>query len=101
MKRPSRRKPGPARLPPVLDLTAAAPLATLLLARRGAPLTVDGSAVERLGGQCLQVLLAAHKTWEADGQDFHLVSPSAALAEAIALFGAKDLADPSVAETSA
>ena len=98
MKRPSRRRPAPSALPAILDLNAAGPLTAQLLGNRGAPLVVDGSAVERLGGLCLQVLLAARKTWEADGQSFELVSPSSALAEALVAFGAESLVKPQVAE---
>ena len=98
MKRPSRRRPASAALPAVLDLNAAGPLASQLLARRGSPLIVDGSAVERMGAQCLQVLLAARKTWESDGQAFELIAPSTALITALAAFGAESLQNPQVAE---
>ncbi len=98
MKRPSRRRPAPATLPAVLDLNAAGPLASQLLARRGSPLTVDGSAVERMGAQCLQVLLAARKTWELDGQAFELMAPSNAMTTALTAFGAESLGNPQVAE---
>ena len=106
MSRRGRSTPGRAQLPPsasaalpaVLDLNAAGPLASVLLARRGSPLVVDGAAVERMGAQCLQVLLAARKTWEADGQPFQLAAPSNALTEALAAFGAESLANPQVAE---
>jgi chemotaxis protein CheX len=101
MKRPSRRRPVPSALPAILDLNAAGPLANELLARRGSPVIVDGAAVERMGAQCLQVLLAARKTWEADGQSFQLTTPSSALTQALATFGAESLADPQVAEGSA
>ncbi|WP_287799477.1 STAS domain-containing protein, partial [Acidiphilium sp.] len=57
-------------LDPILDLKAASPLAQALLARRGGDLRIDAGAVERLGGQCLQVLLSARATWEADGHAF-------------------------------
>ncbi len=80
-----------AALPPVLDLTAAGPLASDLLMRRGSPLVVDGSAVERLGAQCLQVLLAARATWAADGHSFTVEAPSDALAATLAALGAADL----------
>ena len=43
-------------LAPVLDLRAAEPLKGELLAARGQALTLDGSAVEWLGGLCLQLL---------------------------------------------
>ena len=52
-------------LPAQLDLKAAESLKADILVRRGKDLTLDGSAVERLGGLGLQVLLAARKTWAA------------------------------------
>lgn len=54
-------------LPARIDNAAAEPLRQLLLARRGAPLQLDASGVEKLGTLSVQVLLAARKTWEADG----------------------------------
>ena len=86
-------------LPPALHLTAAAPLAASLTAYRGISLMIDGSAVERLGAQCLQVLLAARNAWAADGHSFSIASPSVALAEALAIFGAADLLTLSGEET--
>jgi chemotaxis protein CheX len=53
-------------LPPVLDLVAASALLEAFLERRGQALVVDGGGVQRLGAQCLQVLLAARAAWEAD-----------------------------------
>ncbi|MGA0605888.1 STAS domain-containing protein [Phenylobacterium sp. VNQ135] len=78
----------PLRLEPVLDLTAAAPLAQALTARRGQALVLDGSRVQRLGGPCLQVLLSAKATWDADGQSLTLSEPSPELTAALALMGA-------------
>ncbi|MCR5873858.1 STAS domain-containing protein [Phenylobacterium sp. J426] len=78
----------PVTLAPVLDLNAAAPLAQALTERRGHPLVLDGSAVQRLGGPCLQVLLSAKATWAADGQTLTLAEPSAELTAALALMGA-------------
>ena len=72
----------------ILDLNAAAPLAAELLALRGRNLEVDASAVERVGAQCLQVLLSARATWDADGAAFALVSPSDEFASTLALLGA-------------
>jgi chemotaxis protein CheX len=83
--------PAALSLPAVLDLNAAAPLARELGDLRGRPLILDGSAVQRLGGQCLQVLLSAKATWAADGQDFSLAGPSDELTAALALAGAPDL----------
>jgi chemotaxis protein CheX len=63
-------------LPEILDLKAAAPLAGEFLAHRGVGLRVDGSRVQRLGGQCLQVLLSAAMTWKADEIPLAFVNPS-------------------------
>ena len=75
-------------LPAILDLTAAAPLASALLARRGTPLTVDASAVRKLGGLCLQVLLSARATWATDKIPFAVTKPSIAFQKSLAQFGA-------------
>lgn len=77
---------------PVLDLGHAAALRNDLLALRGRPLTIDASAVERLGGLGLQVILAARKTWEEDGQSLTLASASDAFTAQWIAFGA----DPTV-----
>ena len=76
------------RLGQVLDLNAAAPLVTEFLALRGRNIDVDASAVERLGAQCLQVLLSARRTWDADGAEFAVVSPSSEFTSTLALLGA-------------
>ncbi len=92
-----KAKPAPAvstlRLAPVLDLTAAAPLKSELLALRGAPLDLDASAVDRVGGLCLQVLLAADAAWAADGHTLKMTGPSQALREAFLNLGAAQMAD--------
>ena len=75
-------------LAPVLDLRAAEPLQVELLAARGQALTLDGSAVERLGGLCLQVLLSAIRTWRADGQALTFVNASEAMTTQWNAFGA-------------
>ncbi len=56
----------PLTLPAVLDLAAAEPLARALLERRGKPMVVDAVGIQRPGAACLQVLLAAIRTWESD-----------------------------------
>ena len=78
------------KLVPVLDLNAAEPLKADLLARRGVDLTIDASAVDRIGGLCLQVLLSAKRTWQADGVNLKLEPLSDAFAEQWAAFGAPD-----------
>lgn len=74
----------------VLDLNAAEPLKAELLALRGHELTLDASAVERLGGLCLQILMSARKTWAADGVNLRLGSVSQYWTEQWAAFGAPD-----------
>jgi len=80
--------PTALQLRSVLDLNAAGPLAGELLALRGRDLEVDASAVERLGAQCLQVLLSARGTWDADGAAFAIVSASDEFTATLALLGA-------------
>lgn len=63
---------GVVELPEVLDLKAATPLTVEFLTLRGRPVHVDASNVQRLGGQCLQVLLSAAMTWKADKIPFAL-----------------------------
>lgn len=79
-------------LPAHLGLTAAGPLRERLLAVTGRPVTLDAAGVEHLGGLCLQVLLAARLTWQADGASLTLVDPSPSFQEAWTLFGAPPLA---------
>ncbi len=94
MRRPLRRGDQLIVLPETLDLLAATPLAAALLAKRGQDVVIDGTAVRRFGGQCLQVLLAARASWQADGRFFRIVSASAELAHGLAQLGAADLAPP-------
>jgi chemotaxis protein CheX len=75
------------RLPPILDLKAAAPLRAQLLELKGKPVVLDGTDVQRLGGLCLQVLLSARDTWSHDGMPFSLTAASEALEQTFSLFG--------------
>lgn len=77
-------------LPEHLDLKAAAPLKAALLERRGAPIEIEADQVRRFGGLCLQVLLAARKAWNQDGQPFSIKGPSEAFVETTRLFGADE-----------
>ena len=78
---------GIVELPDVLDFKAAAPLTVEFLTLRGRPVDIDASHVARLGGQCLQVLLSAAKTWKADETPFALVNPSSEFVEGLARLG--------------
>ncbi len=90
-RKPARRSAPPVMLAETLDMLAATPLAADLLTRRGQDLAIDASAVQRLGAQCLQVLLAARATWAEDGHAFCVIGASTAFAEASVLLGAPDL----------
>jgi chemotaxis protein CheX len=76
------------QLEPVLDLSAAERLHERLMELRGRTLDIDASAVERLGGLTLQVLMSAQKTWAADGCTIRFGAVSPAFDHAWALFAA-------------
>ncbi|QDY99020.2 STAS domain-containing protein [Nitratireductor mangrovi] len=75
------------KLEPVLDITAAGPLVAEFLKVRGKDVVVDASAVEKIGAQCIQVLLSASGTWAHDGMEFELAKPSQAFAESLETVG--------------
>ena len=70
---------------------SAAPLQAELLAHRGQDLDLDATAVVRLGGQCLQILLAAKRTWQADGREVRLLNVSNAFGDALNITNAGPL----------
>ena len=74
-------------LPEILDLSAAGPLAAEFLSHRGEALRVDASRVERIGGQCLQVLLCAANTWKADAVPLAIVGASSGFTDGLARLG--------------
>ncbi len=80
------------KLPSVLDLSAAGPLRSQLMELRGRKLELDGADVERLGGLCLQVLIAARNQWRVDGADFQIVNASPAFMDGERLMAAGELA---------
>jgi chemotaxis protein CheX len=79
------------RLEPSLDLKSAAPLLTSLRGARGRDVALEAGEVRRVGGQCLQVLIAARAAWAADGRAFEYRDASAAFIDGVALMGASDL----------
>lgn len=74
----------------VLDYRAAAPLRDALLERRGGPLQVDASRVEKMGALCLQVLVAARRAWNGDHVPFGFGVRSAAFDSSVTAFGASE-----------
>ena len=75
------------QLPEALDLLAATPLLKSLLERRGASIVIDASSVQRVGAQCVQVLLSAASAWSADGHSLAIVNRSPGFAEGLQLLG--------------
>jgi chemotaxis protein CheX len=75
-------------LPASLDTRAAPALHEALMALDGQPVTLDGSQVETLGGQCLQILLAAHDAWAKNETPFAFENASEALTAQWSAFGA-------------
>ncbi len=75
------------RLPEYLELSAATPLARALLERRGEPIVLDASSVQRVGAQCIQVLLSARRTWSADGVALSIVNCAPRMIEDLQLLG--------------
>ena len=71
----------------MLDLKAAAQLQQQFIERQGSPLVVDASQVERIGGLCLQVLLAAQAAWAAERHSFLFTDGSDELQANLATFG--------------
>lgn len=71
----------------ILDLTAANPLKEELLAVREQEICINAENVERLGAQCLQVLLSASRTWAADKKSFSISNPSEAFEGTLNTFG--------------
>lgn len=74
-------------LPASLDMSAAGPLARSLIALRGADAVLDAGAVQRVGAQCVQVLLSAARTWGADGRGFAIQNPTPEFLEGLAMLG--------------
>lgn len=70
-----------------LDLTAVTPLHQSLLAARGEALVVDASAVDRVGAQCIQLLLSARRSWDDDDVPFRVDAPSETFLSALTLLG--------------
>ncbi len=74
-------------LKPVLDMNEATALHQSLTAVRGHAVAIDASAVERTGTLCVQVLLAASRTWHNDKQPFTFSKVSEAFTKTTQLIG--------------
>lgn len=75
------------KLAAVLDLNEATSLHRAFIEARGKNVTVDASGVERAGVQCIQVLVAAARAWEADARTFTVTAISEAFEKTLNLVG--------------
>lgn len=71
----------------VLDLNEASALRDKLISMRGSDLSIDASAVERMGALCAQVLMAAEKTWDQDKHAITFTKVSDAFQKTMQLVG--------------
>jgi chemotaxis protein CheX len=78
---------GSLKLVSVLDLNEASVLHGQLTNMRGSDLTIDASGVERVGVQCVQVLMAAANAWEEDKKEFVFEKVSDAFRKTMQLIG--------------
>lgn len=74
-------------LPVRLDSSGAPPLVQALLERRGQPLILDAAGVEVIGALALEVIVAAGRQWQADGQPLSVASPSGRFTATCAALG--------------
>lgn len=70
------------KLPATMDVARARAMVDDLMSRRGAPLSIDGSAVERVSALAVEVLIAGERQWAADDQPFGIAPMSPALSDA-------------------
>ncbi|WJH38966.1 STAS domain-containing protein [Aliirhizobium terrae] len=78
---------GTVALAPVLDLNEASALHGKLMTMRGSDIVIDASAVERVGVQCAQVLVAGAAAWQADKKSFLIEKASDAFEKTMQLIG--------------
>jgi chemotaxis protein CheX len=78
---------GTLALSPVLDLNEASVLHGKLMSMRGKDIVIDASAVERVGVQCVQVLVAGAAAWQADKKSFLVEKASDAFEKTMQLIG--------------
>jgi len=81
----------PLAAPSAIDLASITALRDALLERRTTDLIIDVSAVEKIGGLGVQVLIAAADAWSQDGRTLTIVNGSEAFLETLRLTAADEL----------
>ncbi|MBB3608270.1 STAS domain-containing protein [Rhizobium sp. BK602] len=84
---PSRKGEKTFSLAAVLDLNEASALRGKLMGLRGSNVAIDASGVERIGALCIQVIMAAAKTWEEDKLSFTFSKASDAFQKTMQMIG--------------
>lgn len=79
--------PNILKLPENLDLNAASAMHEQLLQLKGQEIEVDASDVKKPGAQCIQVLIAAKKTWDADEKPLVIGAMSEAFEHTLKILG--------------
>lgn len=75
------------KLAAILDLNEASELRGKLVSMRGSAIEIDASGVDRVGAQCMQVLMAGAKAWEEDKHSFSFAKASEAFLKTAQLIG--------------
>ncbi|MDL2401416.1 STAS domain-containing protein [Rhizobium mayense] len=83
----SRKGEKTISLAAVLDLNEASTLRGKLVGLRGSHIVIDASGVERIGALCVQVIMAAAKTWNEDKLSFTFSKVSDAFQKTMQLIG--------------
>lgn len=74
-------------LPARVDYAALDALYAEIKEARGDEVVIDASQVTHFGAAGLQLLVAAHKSWERDGHNFSIAAPSEKFNEHLRLLG--------------
>lgn len=74
-------------LPERMDATTLPALQSEILGCRGGDLDLDASRIGRFGGLAQQLILAAFKTWQADGCRLRLLDPTPVVCDAFDALG--------------
>jgi chemotaxis protein CheX len=78
---------GNIKLSAVLDLNEASTLHGQLMNMRGSDVVLDASGVERVGVQCVQVLVAGARAWDQDQKSFLVEKASQSFEKTMQLIG--------------